>query len=248
MEKYGLSYDLFTGIVCGVDNLRHSGRKMGSMNVNVARELEFFELGSKEEPLYQIAKEALFRHTRKQLVNLEDIVLRDTLQRHRRSLTYEQLAEKLGYSHQRTTEVGAKLWAKLTDALGTAKISRKTAYSTLNQILDDQPSEPQGEVDAIALPKKSEELYVERSPIECNALGALMQPGGWFRMSGPEGMGKSTLLDQVLLELRRRDLQTVTVDFTLMGNGTFKDLRSLLRRFCLEVGRKLGLPNAMAEY
>lgn len=206
------------------------------------------DLTPEQEALYRIADEALHRHTGKRLTSLEDAVLRATLQCERRPLTYARLAEKLDYSPQRITEVGAKLWGKLKDALGASEMTRSTVRSTLREIWQAQPVDVAEHQQEIVLPDIELSGYVRRSRIERKALTALVQPGGWFRMTGPEGMGKSTLLDQVLTELRRQDLQTATIDFTLMESRTFENLASFLKQFCLAVGRELDLPNAMGEY
>jgi DNA-directed RNA polymerase specialized sigma24 family protein len=62
----------------------------------------------------EIADEIVFTKTGQHLDDLQEAVLRGTLQRH----TYKQIAKDFDCSESRVREVGAELWQILSEALG----------------------------------------------------------------------------------------------------------------------------------
>lgn len=89
--------------------------------------------------------------------------------------------------------------------------------------------------------------YVERPPIESRCYEAIKQLGALIRIKAPQQMGKTLLLDKILVEARKQNYQTVTLSFELPDSTVFNDIHKFSQWFCASVGKQLGLPNKLAN-
>jgi AAA-like domain/TIR domain len=105
-----------------------------------------------------------------------------------------------------------------------------------------EPELPGGQVDIASL------FYMERPPIEANCYEAIAKPGGLIRIKAPRQMGKTSLLSRLLRHAQELDYLVVSLSFQIADTSTFTDLNRFLRWFCASVGRKLRLPNRLADY
>lgn len=90
-------------------------------------------------------------------------------------------------------------------------------------------------------------FYVERPPIESECCTAIEKPGALIRIKAPQQMGKTLLLERILAHAREQDYQTVILSFET-DNTVFNDLEKFSRWFCASVGKRLELPNKLADY
>jgi hypothetical protein len=91
-------------------------------------------------------------------------------------------------------------------------------------------------------------LYIERPPIEDLVFAEIQQPGSALRVRAPKKMGKSSLLVRVLAHANAQGYKTVFIDFQEADGDALKSLDRLLRWFCINVSRQLGLEPSLADY
>ncbi|MHC5915241.1 MAG: AAA-like domain-containing protein [Nostoc sp.] len=103
---------------------------------------------------------------------------------------------------------------------------------------------PKAEFDEDSVPLTST-CYVERPPVESRCYEAIQQLGALIRIKAPQKMGKTLLLDQILIEARKQNYKTVRLSFELPDSTVFKDIRKFSQWFCAIVGKELGLPNEL---
>ncbi|MBR8838520.1 MAG: AAA-like domain-containing protein [Stigonema ocellatum SAG 48.90 = DSM 106950] len=120
-------------------------------------------------------------------------------------------------------------------------------------------SQPSGIVPQSTLPAESWEqpegvvsldsaFYVERSPIEADCYGAILQPGALIRIKAPRQMGKSSLLTRILHQSRKHGYQTAYMNFQSADAESFTSLDIFLQWFCNSITDKLNLTDKVAEY
>jgi transcriptional regulator with XRE-family HTH domain len=90
--------------------------------------------------------------------------------------------------------------------------------------------------------------YVERPPIESCCYETILQPGSLLRIKGPKRMGKTSLIDRILLQATKENYRTVRLNLLQADQAVLKGLDEFLRWFCMFVSRRLGLPNQLADY
>jgi class 3 adenylate cyclase len=90
--------------------------------------------------------------------------------------------------------------------------------------------------------------YVERPPIEKNCYQNILQPGMLIRIKAPEKMGKSSLLNQILVYAKQQNYQTIRLDFQLLDDEMIKDSSQFLRWLCKKVSKQLKLADQVDDY
>lgn len=90
--------------------------------------------------------------------------------------------------------------------------------------------------------------YVERQPSESICYEMLLHPGSLLRIRAPKLMGKTWLINRVFVQAKQQTCQSVRLDFRQMSRINFTQLDRLLRWFCVNIGRQLGLPNQLDDY
>ena len=131
-------------------------------------------------------------------------------------------------------------------------VSEQEVYnSDPSQLLLDAASRPPVPVAEPELPEGQVGLesafYVERPPIEAQCYEAILKPGALIRIKAPRQMGKTSLFARILQHARRQGYLTISLSFQIADAVVFSDLDQFLKWFCASIGRKLGLPNKVAE-
>jgi hypothetical protein len=105
-----------------------------------------------------------------------------------------------------------------------------------------EPELPGGQVDL------ESKFYVDRPPTEETCYETILRPGALIRIKAPRQMGKTSLMSRILRRAADADYLTVPLSFQLADASVFSDLDKFLRWFCASVGRRLRLPNRLADY
>ncbi|MEM8544842.1 MAG: AAA-like domain-containing protein, partial [Cyanobacteria bacterium P01_H01_bin.119] len=104
------------------------------------------------------------------------------------------------------------------------------------------PELPGGQVDLSSL------YYVERPPTETNCYETVLKPGALIRIKASRQMGKTSLMSRILRHANENQCLTIPLSFQLADAAIFADLDKFLKWFCASVGRRLRLPNKLADY
>ncbi|MEM9979777.1 MAG: AAA-like domain-containing protein [Cyanobacteria bacterium P01_D01_bin.2] len=104
------------------------------------------------------------------------------------------------------------------------------------------PELPGGQVDLSSL------YYVERPPTEANCYETVLRPGALIRIKASRQMGKTSLMSRILRHANENQCLTIPLSFQLADAAIFADLDKFLKWFCASVGRRLRLPNKLADY
>jgi AAA-like domain/CHAT domain len=91
-------------------------------------------------------------------------------------------------------------------------------------------------------------FYVMRSPAEEDTLREVMKPGALIRITAPHGFGKSSLMGRVVDHAEKQGAKTVEIDCQEIDINCLGSLKDFLKLFCLQVTRKLKVPNRLADY
>jgi hypothetical protein len=105
-----------------------------------------------------------------------------------------------------------------------------------------EPELPEGQVDLASA------FYVKRPPIEDRCYEVIAKPGSLIRIKAPRQMGKTSLMARILQQAEANGCLKVPLSFQLADGKIFADLDQFLRWFCASVGRRLRLPNKLADY
>jgi AAA-like domain/TIR domain len=91
-------------------------------------------------------------------------------------------------------------------------------------------------------------FYIPRPPKETQAMEIVTQPGALIRIKAPRQMGKTSLMARLLAHAELQGYHKVSLSFQLADAKDFADLDRFLYWFCGSIGRKLKLPNRLADY
>lgn len=213
-----------------------------------------------EEVLDLLAKNILKRP----LSSSERQILLQSWQGH----SYDEIAEKASYTSGYLKVVGARLWRDLSRLLGQ-KVTKKNVYSLLvhhlreRRMVQQQPQQltPESELFNLerslgtrAMPFVSGPLsidspfYIERPPTELLASQAIERPGCLLRLKAPRRYGKSSLMLRILARADDLGFKTVILDFKDAERLVLGDLERLLRWFCANIARQLGLASSLNDF
>ncbi|NER46293.1 MAG: DNA-binding protein [Symploca sp. SIO1A3] len=90
--------------------------------------------------------------------------------------------------------------------------------------------------------------YVERPPIESRCWETILQPGALLRLKASRRMGKTSLIDWILVEAGKHNYRTVSLSLLLADVSVTQGLDEFLRWFCVAISRQLGLPADLDDY
>ncbi len=99
----------------------------------------------------------------------------------------------------------------------------------------------------VPLPAESQ-FYQVRSEDEAKGGQTILEPGALVRIRGSQGMGKTSLLHQLLHKAATGDCKTAYVSLTDIDPAVCQDLDLFLQEFCRQVGRALAIPDALNDY
>jgi hypothetical protein len=91
-------------------------------------------------------------------------------------------------------------------------------------------------------------LYQVRSEDETRSMQTILAPGALVRIRASHGMGKTSLIHQLLDHAARADCKTAYLSLRDIDLNTSADLDSFLQAFCLEVAQALHIPDQLDEY
>ena len=91
-------------------------------------------------------------------------------------------------------------------------------------------------------------LYQERSEDEATAGQTILEPGALVRIRGSQGMGKTSLIHQLLHKATAGECKTAYLSLKDIDPAVCQDLDLFLQEFCRQVGRNLAIPDAMNDY
>jgi len=218
----------------------------------------------------KIANQLMFAKINRHLTDVEIMIIKGAWEREE----YDQIAAKNQYATSYISQdVAPKLWKLLTKALGekVKKSNFKEALkrvwasqSTLGVLLPNQQStttqplhsdvNPQklvaSELAKPALPNKPiSQSYVEPTTNEAIFYQTLLQPGSLIRIKTLQHTGKTSLVEEVLAQVKKQNYQTVKVNFQFADSQIhFTNFNRFLRWFCLNLTQQLGLPNQLDDY
>lgn len=185
--------------------------------------------------------------------------------------TYDEMAEVSGYRNNYIKEVGSELWQDLSVALGK-KITKKNLHLALEKYLQkritDQENQSQEKLDKessleIVSPDFSSAskiefpsgpvplgspLYINRRPLEELVYNEILHPGCLIRIKAPRKMGKSSLLNRMIVYAREQGYQIAYLDFQEADQDVFASLDKFLRWFCVNVSRQLNLLPCLDDF
>ncbi|MEH1906056.1 MAG: AAA-like domain-containing protein [Nostoc sp.] len=218
----------------------------------------------------KIANKIVSANFYRSLSDIEIIILKGAWEREE----YDQIAAKNQYTTSYISQdVAPKLWNLLTDALGE-KVKKSNFKEALKRCWSKQlppeyclesskltivnSQQHNGKpFEATAPPYLSQtkhnfltsKLYVERFGIEFLCYETLLQPGSLIRIKAPKLMGKTSLMERVLVKVAKQGYRTVNLSLEMADRKThFTNLNKFLRWFCLNLSRELGLPNQLDSY
>ncbi|NES24687.1 MAG: hypothetical protein F6K41_38710, partial [Symploca sp. SIO3E6] len=90
--------------------------------------------------------------------------------------------------------------------------------------------------------------YVERVPHESRCYKELLKPGALIRIKAPRQMGKTSLMNRILVYGAQKNYQTALLDFQQAEEIVLRDLYKLLRWFCANLTLQLKLEPKLDEY
>lgn len=179
------------------------------------------------------------------------------------AIEHDYLPDRLGKTKSISTvicddtqQVKIDLEQKLNQALkAVAQAKTHEQFSSARQTVTlarESLSYPPLSAAESELPHDQVELastfYIERPPIESRCYQTILKPGALIRIKAPRQMGKTSLMARILHQATLEGYKTVPLNFQLADSKIFQDLDLFLRWFCLNIGRRLQLPNQLADY
>lgn len=190
-----------------------------------------------------------------QLSYVEELVFIRTWQDQR----YREMAVDTGYEEGYLKDIGSRLWQTLSQRLGYP-VSKKRLRFILAEVAR-QPEErnPMAMPSVAVTVEKQVEFpgsplsfqsdwYIERPPLEEMAHRALQQSGSLLRIKGAWGMGKTSLIHQLLGQAQREGMPVALVDLRQADASAFESFDTFARWFCWAVSQKFNLNLNVDDY
>lgn len=211
--------------------------------------------GTKSQAILETVKEIL---APRQLSYIEEVVLLNSWE----GKLYREIAQETEYEEGYLKDIGSHLWLEMSKQIGR-EVTKKnlhsmlmgycdetkqaTSQSLLTDPVPDEPAADKIDFPGCPLPFGSA-LYIQRLPIENQAIAAIHQAGSLIRIKAPYRMGKTSLINQVMGFAAESGMQTVFVDMRQTDASVLEDLEHFLRWFCWVIGQQLNLPPKFDEY
>ncbi|PAX52771.1 AAA-like domain-containing protein [Brunnivagina elsteri] len=93
----------------------------------------------------------------------------------------------------------------------------------------------------------SQNIYIDRTPIEEKCYQEILQPGALIRVKAPQRMGKTWLLENLLSSAREQGYQTAKLDLQQAENSILDNLKSFLQWVCVDVSDSLDIEPEVNE-
>jgi len=157
-------------------------------------------------------------------------------------LVKEILQKLLEQPQQATTSLSNKLVTRKLPAHQERKRAAQEDSLAYQPLPSVEPELPDGSV-----PLNSP-FYVERVPHESRCYEELLKPGALIRIKAPRQMGKTSLMNRILVYAAQQNYQTALLDFQQAEEIVLSDLSKLLRWLCANLTRQLKLEPKLDEY
>ncbi|MBF2065073.1 MAG: AAA-like domain-containing protein [Calothrix sp. C42_A2020_038] len=188
------------------------------------------------------------------LTPLQELVLRSSWE----GKTYTNIALEAHYGEERVRKVASGLWQFLSD-LWQEPIQKSNFRQSLEgRTLNKKESQIIAEfrrsdtVVSLEFPNGPVSLdsrfYIYRPPTEEIACSEITESGGAICIKAPKKMGKSSLLLRIVAHANSIGYRTVSLDFQQADTAIFVNIDKLLRWFCANVSRELGISTELDSY
>jgi hypothetical protein len=171
------------------------------------------------------------------LNSLQELVLRQCWE----NKSYQEIAEESDYAFDYIRVVGSQLWQRISNILGE-KVTKNNFRSVLRQItykhMKTQLANLEPPDRSVPL---SSPLYIPRPPVEEFAEQEISKPGALIRIKAPKKFGKTSLMLRILDYASSCGYYTARLNCQQADTSIFKDLDKLLRWFCANISRQLGI-------
>ncbi len=218
------------------------------------------------EEVRQIVDAAVYAQVERHLSDVELTILKGSWD----DLTYDEMAKNSPYgANYLKGDAGHNFWKLLSDALGEQVSKRNfraalaraesrfplTNHEKADIILEDTPQPAIPSQDKPSSESKSQvprdlasRFYIKRPPIEEICHEAILEPGALIRIKAPKQMGKTLLMDNILLYAGNNGCQTVRLNLLRADDKVISNLDKFLHWFCTVVTRQLQLNNKVADF
>ena len=192
-----------------------------------------------------VANSIVYKYSKKNLTDVEIAILIGAWNREE----YELIAARNNYSTSYLSQdVAPKLWKLLSEALGE-KVRKSNFKEALKRHGRNIMSQVPNYQLTIFNTDLLSSLYVERPEVESVCRQILSQQGSLLRLKGYRLLGKTSLIDRVLIQMKQNGYVTVNISLKLADKNThFTNLNRFLRWFCINLSFELGLSNKLDEY
>lgn len=179
--------------------------------------------------------------------------------------SYKDIEENTGYVIGYLRDIGSGMWKELSQVL-QQRVTKKNLSLVLEQVQQDPssilPTNPQPGNEQIEDPLTNpndlsfpstpvpfnSRLYIKRPPYEELARAEIAHQGCLLRIKAPQKMGKSSLLNQVIVQADGLGYQIAYLDFKDAESAVFDSIDLLLHWFCAAVCQQLHLPPNLDYY
>ncbi|MDJ0733459.1 MAG: AAA-like domain-containing protein [Nostocaceae cyanobacterium] len=96
--------------------------------------------------------------------------------------------------------------------------------------------------------KRADIFHVQRSSIEDYCYEEIQKPASLIRIKAPHQMGKTLLMNQILIYAREKRYQRVRLNCRDLVDSTVSTLEEFLQSFCVGISNNLNLPNKFDDY
>ncbi|MGD1949829.1 MAG: AAA-like domain-containing protein [Leptolyngbyaceae cyanobacterium] len=187
------------------------------------------------------------------LTAIQEVVFRRCWQ----GSTYAQIAATEGYDADYVRVTGSRLWQKISQVLGE-RVTKKNIHAVLRQQVHQlhQPSKPgpwwpgTDKADTTfpgsPLPLGSS-FYIERPPVENQAMGELLKPGALLRVRAPERWGKTSLVNRLVAQAQTLNFKVVRLNFRQADGCVLAEFDKFLRWFCANIAQQLKLSTQLDD-
>jgi hypothetical protein len=184
---------------------------------------------------------------------------------------YSEIARDSGYGSIYIKEVGSHLWQDLSRTIGE-KVNKKNLHIVLSHYQpkkrNDNCTSTAKQLQLATIAKNpvpnhlissdiefpgdpvplNSPLYINRLAIEELAIREINTPGCVVRIKAPRKMGKSSLLNRIIVHASNIGYETVYLDFQEADAAIFSSLDKFLRWFCANISRQLRLNSKLEDY
>ncbi|VEP15084.1 conserved hypothetical protein [Hyella patelloides LEGE 07179] len=171
------------------------------------------------------------------LSTLQEIVFRECWQ----GKTYLQIARHSDYDANYIRGVGSRLWQLLSQIC-----QEEVTKNNLRSVLRQQSSKKISDDISLELPDgivpTNSYFYIERHPLESDCCEEIDRPGALLRIKAPQKMGKTSLLNRIMAEVKP-DYYQVKIDLQQADSNIICNTGRLIRWLIANICSQLAMKN-----